>query len=93
MSKQLLRRAFVGQVPDHVLTRPKASFPIPFQSWMAEQGQGMLKSSLAKDIFHHDAIDLVAQQSAQQWAAAWPMLNISLWLESVWGAQAVLRVA
>ena len=92
-SKQLLRRAFVGQVPDHVLTRPKASFPIPFQSWMAEQGQGMLKSSLAKDIFHHDAIDLVAQQSAQQWAAAWPMLNISLWLESVWGSQAVLRVA
>jgi len=92
-SKQLLRRAFSGQVPEHVLRRPKASFPVPFQSWMAEQGPGILGSSLAKDIFNHGAIDLVAQQSSQQWAAAWPMLNISLWLESVWGSQAVLRVA
>ena len=92
-AKQLLRRAFEGYVPEHVLNRPKASFPLPFQSWMADQGQAMLQSNLAKDVFHPEAVALIGQQSAQQWAAAWPMLNISLWLESMWGSQAALRAA
>jgi asparagine synthase (glutamine-hydrolysing) len=92
-SKQLLRRAFADRVPGHVLNRPKASFPLPFQSWMATQGQGMLKSALTKEVFHHDAMIRVAEQSTNQWATAWPMLNISMWLESVWGSQAVRRAA
>lgn len=92
-SKQLLRRAFANKVPEHVLRRPKASFPVPFQCWMEKQGQTMLKSSLAKDVFHHDAMGLVGQQTSGQWASAWPMINISIWLESIWGSQAVRQVA
>lgn len=93
ISKQLLRRAFTDKVPEHVMNRPKASFPVPFQRWMAEQGQAMMGSSLAKDIFHHDAMAMVADQTNDQWAAAWPMLNISLWLETIWGSQAIRRAA
>lgn len=92
-SKLLLRRAFANKVPEHVLRRPKASFPVPFQCWMEKQGQAMLKSSLAKEVFHHDAMGLVGQQTSGQWASAWPMINISLWLESIWGSQAVRKVA
>lgn len=92
-SKQLLRRAFAHRVPEHVLNRPKASFPLPFQSWMAEQGQAMLKSALTKDVFHHDAMATIAEQTSNQWATAWPVLNISMWLEAVWGSQVVRRAA
>lgn len=91
--KRLLRSAFKGRVPEHVLNRPKASFPLPFQSWMAAQSKTLLRSNIAQDVFHPDAVALVSRQSAQQWAAAWPMLNISLWLESMWGSQAALRAA
>jgi asparagine synthase (glutamine-hydrolysing) len=92
-SKQLLRRAFSQRIPEHVLNRPKASFPLPFQSWMSGQTSFMLKSSLCQDIFHKDAMDLIANRSADHWAMAWPVLNICLWLESMWGAQAVRRAA
>lgn len=93
VSKQLLRRGFTDRVPEFVIKRPKASFPIPFQSWMADQARVMQNSSLSKDVFHNDALSLVANQPAQYWASAWPILNISLWLESMWGSQAARRAA
>lgn len=91
-TKRLLRHAFVDQVPIHVLSRPKASFLLPFQSWMLEQGQSMMSSPLARDIFQNDVMQHIATNTKDQWAAAWPMLNLSIWLESIWGSQAV-RVA
>jgi asparagine synthase (glutamine-hydrolysing) len=93
ISKQLLRKAFSDRVPEHVLNRPKASFPVPFQSWMSQQGEAMLKSSVASDVFDKEAMALVAGQTSAHWATAWPMLNISLWLEAIWGAQAVRLAA
>ena len=92
-SKQLLRRAFAKQVPAHVMNRAKASFPLPFQSWMGEQGQNLLQSSISRDIFQADAMAQVAAQPANQWAAAWPMFNLNIWLESMWGSQARRRAA
>lgn len=93
VSKQLLRRAFKNRVPKHVLDRPKASFPLPFQNWMAEQSQVMLNSALAKDVFHPNAIGIFNDQTSKQWALSWPILNICLWLESMWGAQAIRKAA
>lgn len=78
-TKIALRRAFAGVVPEQVLARPKASFPLPFQAWMAEATNVLESSDLVESVFEAGAIDLVRADPGRSWNLAWPMLNLALW--------------
>jgi asparagine synthase (glutamine-hydrolysing) len=84
-TKRCLRAAFRGVLPDAVVARPKASFPLPFQSWMGGMAGCLRHSGFAREVFTAEAIDAVANDPAGLWTVAWPMLNIAAWGEAWWG--------
>ena len=82
-TKLVLRRAFADVVPAPVLARPKASFPLPFESWMQEQSSVLRTSAFAAEVFSEPAINAVSNHPQQLWNLAWPMINIALWGEAM----------
>ena len=84
-TKRILRRAFEGIVPREVIERPKASFPLPFQAWMGAQAPRLRTSAFAGELFTEAARLHVAQQPDTMWHLAWPMLNLTIWGDALWG--------
>lgn len=84
-TKSCLRRAFADIVPEFVLRRPKASFPLPFQDWCADHAPLLSPSGPATEFFSAAAIQAVRQQPGELWSLAWPMLNIAMWARRWWG--------
>lgn len=78
-TKLILREAFEGQVPEYVLDRPKASFPLPFQQWVSDLTPVLAGSSFAREVFNPAAIRAVCERPSELWHLAWPMINIALW--------------
>ncbi len=89
--KLVLREAYRGVVPDAVIGRPKASFPLPFERWLGDESAAWLEASaLAHEVFEpgtlRGVIDaLRAGQGNQVWTLAWPMTNVALWGQRWWG--------
>lgn len=94
--KLVLRRAFADHVPQEILTRPKASFPLPFEKWIAHEHffanlsrhsgcDSLLESEFAKHVFHRDALDTVVSLTKTHWHLAWPVFNLLVWGERWWG--------
>lgn len=77
-TKIAIRRAFQGDLPSTIVTRPKASFPLPFQGWM-QNARGLLAGSPARTWFTPAALALVEADPARAWKFAWPMMNLGLW--------------
>lgn len=85
-SKLVLREAFADRIPTAVLNRPKASFPLPFQEWMAGSTGVLRESGFAKTLFQKQAIETVCENPSGLWNLAWPMTNLALWGEAMgWG--------
>ncbi|RMD65442.1 MAG: asparagine synthase, partial [Planctomycetota bacterium] len=84
-TKLLLRRAFAHRVPREILERPKASFPLPFQRWIADHAPTLQRSAFAREVFTPDAIAMVARDPTSQWRLAWPMINLAMWGDRWWG--------
>lgn len=84
-TKIALREAFRDALPDPIVRRPKASFPLPFQSWVGGMTRVLERSSFARDHFTPEAIGAVSAEPERLWNLAWPMLNLTLWGERVWG--------
>ncbi len=84
-TKIALRDAFARDLPHQIVSRPKASFPLPFQGWLADQLPALQRSTLARELFTDAARAAVVQQPERTWPMAWPMLNIALWGERWWG--------
>lgn len=84
-TKKLLRQAFKDQIPREVLHRSKASFPLPFTSWLASMTAILRESNYAGEVFTPQSIAAVVAQPTTTWALCWPMVNIALWLERWWG--------
>jgi asparagine synthase (glutamine-hydrolysing) len=82
--KAVLRQAFAADVPPEVLSRPKASFPLPFQGWLDDHTAVLRTSDLVQDLFNPQVIDLVATEPTEHWNLAWPLINLALWWER-WG--------
>jgi asparagine synthase (glutamine-hydrolysing) len=83
-SKRILRDAFGSVVPASIRERPKASFPLPFQSWLAEAAE-VLRRGPASEVFTDAVRQMLLADANQHWILAWPILNLSLWLERWWG--------
>jgi len=82
-TKLVLREAFADRVPVAVLSRPKASFPLPFQEWVAGSTGVLQESHFANTIFQKQAIDAVSSNPTKLWNLAWPMMNIAMWGDSM----------
>ena len=84
VTKRVLREAFADVLPPEILSRPKASFPLPFERWIAARAD-WIDGPVAREVFSGAARDLVRTQAAQHWRLAWPMLNAARWLDTVFG--------
>lgn len=78
-TKLILREAFAEIVPAAILERPKASFPLPFQSWVQDHAGVLRESAFARELFSDAAIGAVTQQPGKLWRLAWPMINLAYW--------------
>ncbi len=84
-TKRVLRDAFADVLPQEVLTRPKASFPLPFQDWLPDHADLMRRSTFLRAIVRNEIIEAVADDPTRNWRYAWPMINLALWGEPRWG--------
>ncbi|MCC6678538.1 MAG: asparagine synthase (glutamine-hydrolyzing) [Phycisphaerales bacterium] len=84
-TKACLRRAFTDAVPEFVLRRPKASFPLPFQTWCADQAHLLALPGPAREFFSGAAIETVRMRAGELWSLAWPIVNIAMWARRWWG--------
>ncbi len=84
-TKRALREAYRGRVSDVAMDREKASFPLPFQKWMARAGGVLTESGFAKQAFTPAAVHAVVGDTENLWNLAWPMMNLALWGERWWG--------
>lgn len=85
-TKLALRRAFAGVLPEAVVRRPKASFPLPFQQWLEDHADVLRRSSLARLMFNDAAVASVGAEPGRMWNLAWPMINLAMWGERWWGS-------
>jgi len=83
--KLVLRDAFRRRVPRLALERPKASFPLPFEAWCVELARELPRSPFARALFLPAALGQVAADPEQHWRVAWPLTNLALWGDTVWG--------
>lgn len=74
----------VVSVLEGVRDRAKASFPLPFQEWMAGT-RDVLRNDASREMFTPEAIELVYADPSRAWALAWPMMNLAMWAERWWG--------
>lgn len=84
-TKIALRRAFRDLVPKEILSRPKASFPLPFQGWLSPLFDELRGDPVVEEVFSREAWDMVAADPSQHWSLAWPMVNAALWVRRWWG--------
>lgn len=82
-TKRVLREAFAECVPASALERAKASFPLPFQSWVSDHAAMLSESTFAREVFSDAAIGAVVKQPDRLWRLAWPMINLAFWGKSM----------
>ena len=92
-SKLILRRAFSGAVPARIETRPKASFPLPFETWCAPVKDEVQASGFLAEWVAPEALRAVASDPAAHWRLTWLLGNLALWGDAVFGASSVARRA
>jgi asparagine synthase (glutamine-hydrolysing) len=80
-TKLALRDAFRDAVPAPIAERPKRSFPLPFQGWVADALPGLLATGFLREVYRPEAIELVGADPLRHWNLAWPMANLALWGE------------
>lgn len=77
--KLILRQAMRGRIPEAVVQRPKASFPLPFQGWIAERAGELRESRFAREVLLPEAIEAIVQDPVGHWQLAWPLMNLARW--------------
>lgn len=93
-SKRILRRAFEGLLPDAVVRRPKASFPLPFEAWSAPLATSEIaRSEFLGDVVVPEVLALVRAAPEQNWRLTWLLGNLALFADAAWGASAPRPVA
>lgn len=91
-TKIVLREAFGAELPAAVVARAKASFPLPFQGWMAGCGQWIRGSGLVRSLVRDEVLEAVASEPERLWHLAWPLANLAAWGEVWWAERPALFV-
>jgi asparagine synthase (glutamine-hydrolysing) len=90
-SKLLLRISFQGDIPDEVLTRPKAAFPVPLDEWLYGRRHDWARERILTekmtDLFQRSALEtlLDTARGRQEGMKIWMLANVGIWLESYFG--------
>jgi asparagine synthase (glutamine-hydrolysing) len=84
-TKIALRRAMAGRLPREILQRQKASFPLPFEGWLADAAEILRRPGAALDLLQPEAVEALAAGPAARWQRAWPVMNVALWARRWWG--------
>lgn len=83
-SKIALREAFAGDLPHEIVERPKASFPLPFQSWVVDRGSEIERSEWARSVFSPMLREMIKSDASKAWQLAWPSINLAMWARVWW---------
>ncbi len=89
-TKHILKRAFDGQIPDAILNRKKAGFPVPVQSWLQNEMKEFVwdvlmdKRAVERGYFDRTVIQrLLTNTSDPEYSAfAFSLLTLELWHRS-----------
>ncbi len=92
-SKVILRRAFSGAIPERVEKRPKASFPLPFETWCAPVKDEIAASGFLAEWVEPEVLQAVAGDPQAHWRLTWLLGNLALWGDAVFGASSAARRA
>jgi len=88
-TKIALRRAFGGDLPQWVVERPKASFPLPFDRWLpalfARVEADPACRQIAGELVSESAWAFVRDDPAARWKLGWPIVNAVLWARRWFG--------
>lgn len=84
-TKLALRRAFADRVPERVMQRDKASFPLPFERWIEGLTPALLGLNAGIELVSPAALAAIGHAPARAWQAAWPVFNLVLWGARWWG--------
>jgi asparagine synthase (glutamine-hydrolysing) len=84
VTKRVLRHAFADLLSPEIANRPKASFPLPFERWIAAETH-WLDTPIAREVFSPAGRELVRSNATLHWRLAWPVLNVARWLSTVFG--------
>ncbi len=90
-TKIALREAFAGVLPEGVVRRAKASFPLPFQHWLGDAGAAIGDSALLTELLNPVALATIAADPVAHWRLAWPLANLALWGEVWWPSGTAVR--
>lgn len=83
-SKIALREAFACDLPREIVERPKASFPLPFQSWVVDRGSEIERSEWARGVFTPMLREMIRTDASKVWQLAWPSINLAMWARVWW---------
>lgn len=82
--KYLLKKAFEGIVPDHILYGPKRGFGVPFQYWLRSSMKTFMQDEISASPIYTEAVQKLINQhiSGEQdhGFVLWKLLNLSMWL-------------
>ena len=88
-TKYILKKVFEGRVPEQILKRKKAGFPIPIQSWLANDLKDFTRDllldrkTLQRGYFERPAIEKLlaghGSKSADRSAEIFSLITLELW--------------
>lgn len=80
-TKLVLRRAYAGVLPESVITRPKASFPLPFERWLVEENplRDYVHTHFAREVLNVPLLHALLSDPGTHWRVLWPVANLAAW--------------
>jgi asparagine synthase (glutamine-hydrolysing) len=88
-TKRILRKAFAQEIPEPIMKRPKAGFPVPIKQWFANDYHQLAKSTIlspnsyCSENFNRDYIEHLFKfhraGKVNYSDQIWTLLNVELW--------------
>lgn len=91
-TKIALREAFRDALPPAITARPKASFPLPFERWVAPIARETSTSSFVRSFIAQDTLDRVAEAPGAHPRLAWLFGNLDLFGRTVFEERPTMAV-
>ncbi|MDP8205877.1 MAG: asparagine synthase (glutamine-hydrolyzing) [Candidatus Electryonea clarkiae] len=86
-TKYLLRLAFAGEIPDEIIVRPKAAFPVPLDKWFFGTWQNWaferILTAKMGSLFNLTELEkfISSSRGKDEGMKIWMLANIGTWLE------------
>ena len=78
-TKVVLREGWAEALPAAIVRRPKVSFPLPFEQWMAASPS--VDTPAVRALFQPGALEALRADGAANWQTTWPVWNVVRWLD------------